>query len=81
MNGKLRNMTSLYLRQGNRLLLLYRIGSKVVRDSYTASAGGHFEKEELNDAKACVLRELYDEHGIIIMNIYDFLLDPAKLEQ
>lgn len=22
----------------------------------------------------------YDEHGIIIMNIYDFLLDPAKLE-
>lgn len=23
----------------------------------------------------------YDEHGIIIMNIYDFLLDPAKLEQ
>lgn len=81
MDGKLRNMTSLYLRQGNRLLLLYRIGSKVVHDSYTASAGGHFEKEELNDAKACVLRELYDEHGIIIMNIYDFLLDPEKLEQ
>lgn len=64
MNGKLRNMTSLYLRQGNRLLLLYRIGSKVVHDSYTASAGGHFEKEELNDAKACVLRELYEETGL-----------------
>lgn len=30
MDGKLRNMTSLYLRQGNRLLLLYRIGSKVI---------------------------------------------------
>lgn len=64
MDGKLRNMTSLYLQQGNRLLLLYRIGSKVVRDSYTASAGGHFEKEELNDAKACVLRELYEETGL-----------------
>lgn len=64
MNGKLRNMTSLYLRQGNRLLLLYRIGSKVVHESYTASAGGHFEKEELNDAKACVLRELYEETGL-----------------
>lgn len=22
----------------------------------------------------------YDEHGILIMNIYDFLLDPAKIE-
>lgn len=64
MNGKLRNMTSLYLRHGNRLLLLYRIGSKVVHDSYTASAGGHFEKEELNDAKACVLRELFEETGL-----------------
>lgn len=64
MDGKLRNMTSLYLRQGNRLLLLYRIGSKVINDSYIGSAGGHFEKEELNDAKACVLRELYEETGL-----------------
>lgn len=23
----------------------------------------------------------YDEHGILIMNIYDFLLDPSKLER
>lgn len=65
MNEKLRNMASLYLRQGNRLLLLYRIGSKVISDSYTASAGGHFEKEELNDARACVLRELYEETGLM----------------
>ena len=26
-----------------------------------ASAGGHFEKDELNDPKACVLRELKEE--------------------
>lgn len=64
MNGKLRNMTGLYLRYGDKLLLLWRIGSKVVPDSYTASAGGHFETEELNDAKACVLRELYEETGL-----------------
>ncbi len=64
MTGKLRNMTGLYLRQGNRLLLLYRMGSKVVDNSYIASAGGHFEKEELNDARACVLRELYEETGL-----------------
>ena len=24
----------------------------------------HFEKEELNDARACALRELYEETGI-----------------
>ena len=64
MDGKLRNMAGLYLRHGNQLLLLYRIGSRVISDSYTASAGGHFEKEELNDAKACVLRELYEETGL-----------------
>ena len=64
MDGKLRNMTSLYLRHGNDLLLLYRIGSSAVEDSYVASAGGHFEKEELNDARACALRELYEETGI-----------------
>ena len=64
MDGRLRNMTGVYLRREDNLLLLYRIGSKVVADSYTASAGGHFEKEELNDAKACVLRELYEETGL-----------------
>lgn len=64
MDGKLRNMTSIYLRKGNQFLLLYRIGSQVVGNSYTGTAGGHFEKEELNDAKACVLRELLEETGL-----------------
>lgn len=64
MDGKLRNMTGLYLRRGNKLLLLYRIGSKVISDSYASSAGGHFEEKELNDAKACVLRELCEETGL-----------------
>lgn len=57
MDGKLRNMTGLYLQQGDQLLLLYRLGSKVISDSYTASAGGHFEKEELNDAKEITSNE------------------------
>ena len=63
MDGKLRNMTSLYLKHENKMLLLYRIGSKAISDSYTGTAGGHFEKDELNDARACVLRELYEETG------------------
>ena len=57
-------MTGLYLRRGDSLLLLYRIGSSVISDSYTAAAGGHFERDEYNDAKACVLRELYEETGL-----------------
>ncbi len=64
MDGKLRNMTALYLLNGEKVLLLYRVGSRVVGNSYTGTAGGHFEKEELNDSKACVLRELQEETGL-----------------
>lgn len=64
MDGKLRNMTSVYLLQGEKILLLHRIGSKVVGNSYIGAAGGHFEPVELNDARACVLRELKEETGL-----------------
>lgn len=62
--GKLRNMTAIYLRCGDGMVLLYRMGSRVVGNCYTGTAGGHFEKEELNDARGCVLRELYEETGL-----------------
>ena len=62
--GKLRNMTSIYLRRGNKFLLLYRVGSKVIGNSYTGTAGGHMEESELNNPKACVLRELEEETGL-----------------
>ena len=61
MLGKLRNMTAIYLLQGDKVLLLFRQGGRVVNDVWTGSAGGHFEAFELNDAKACVLRELREE--------------------
>ena len=64
MDGKLRNMTSLYLFKGEKVLLLYRQGGKVVNNVWTGSAGGHFENYELNDARACVLRELNEELGL-----------------
>ena len=64
MDGKLRNMSAVYITYKNRILLLYRQGGRVVTDVWTASAGGHFEENELNDAKACVLRELEEEVGI-----------------
>ena len=58
---KLRNMTGIYLSCNGKMLLLYRQGGRVVSNQWIASAGGHFEKEELNDPNACVLRELREE--------------------
>lgn len=64
MDGKLRNMTSLYLVDEAGVLCLYRIGSRVANNKYVGTAGGHFEREELNDARACVLREMGEELGL-----------------
>ena len=57
-------MTGIYLLKEDKILLLYRQGGKVVNNVWTASAGGHFEKDELNDAQACVIRELKEELGL-----------------
>lgn len=74
MDGKLRNMTSVYLTGQEGILCLYRIGSRVVSNKYIGSAGGHFEKEELNDARACVLREMREELGLEESDVQDLKL-------
>ncbi|MDE5984002.1 MAG: NUDIX domain-containing protein [Eubacterium sp.] len=63
MNGKLRNMATIYIKKDNKMLLLDRIGSKVVGRSW-CGIGGHFEPDEVNDAKAAVLREMNEEIGL-----------------
>lgn len=60
MEGHLRNMASVYIMSENKMLMLYRIGSRVVAPSF-CGIGGHFEKDELNDAKRAMLRELQEE--------------------
>lgn len=72
--GKLRPMTALYLVDGDRILLLYRIGSKIADHMYIGCAGGHFEAEEYNDARACVLRELREETGLCETDLCDLSL-------
>lgn len=79
MDGKLRNMTSVYLTGEQGILCLYRIGSRVANNKYIGSAGGHFEKEELNDARACVLRELNEELGITEADVDDLKLRYVTL--
>jgi len=72
--GKLRNMTSIYLHRGDKFLLLYRVGSKVIGNSYTGTAGGHMEESELNNPRACVLRELQEETGLTEQNVENVTL-------
>ena len=62
-NTRLRNMTAIYITRGDEMLMLYRMGSRVVDPSW-CGIGGHFEESELNDPYACVLRELEEETGI-----------------
>ena len=63
MNGKLRNMATVYIMKNDKMLLLDRIGSKVVNRSW-CGVGGHFEPDEVNDAKVAVLREMNEEIGL-----------------
>lgn len=81
MDGRLRNMASIYISKGNKMLLLYRQGGRVVNDVWVGSAGGHFEEYELNDAKACVLRELWEELGIAGKEIENLRLRYVTLRR
>ena len=71
---KLRNMTSVYLTGDQGVLCLYRMGSRVANNQYIGSAGGHFEPQELNDPRACVLREMEEELGLTERDIEDLRL-------
>lgn len=61
MNERLRNMTSVFLLHESEILLLFKPKGRVVSNVWIASAGGHFEEDELNDPEKCVLRELNEE--------------------
>lgn len=76
----LRNMTSIFIMSENKMLLLYRVGSRVIQPSW-CGIGGHFEKDELNNPKACVLRELYEETGITESDIGSVILKYVTLRR
>lgn len=79
--GKLRNMASVFLTCDDSVLLLYRENSSVIENSWIASAGGHFEDNEINDAKACAMRELYEELGISEKDIFGLSLRYVTLRR
>lgn len=63
------------------MLLLYRQEGRVVNNVWVGSAGGHFEEYELNDARACVLRELQEELGIAEKEIENLRLRYVTLRR
>ena len=77
----LRNMAGIYLLNNDKILLLYRKGSKVANNTWIASAGGHFEEWELNDAKACALREMKEELSVTKEMLSDMKLRYITLRR
>ena len=78
-SGKLRNMASVYIRRNDQILLLYRQGHSIVNNLWIGSAGGHFEKDEVNNAKSCVLRELYEELSLTDKSLKNLTLRYVTL--
>jgi 8-oxo-dGTP diphosphatase len=71
---KLRNMTVIYIINNDKILLMYRVGSRVFSGALWVGIGGHFEQEELNEPEKCILRELFEETGITENDISDLKL-------
>ena len=78
---KQRNMTSIFLCSDNKILLLFRKGSRVANNVWIGSAGGHFEESELNDARVCVLRELGEELSLTEDMLSDLRLRYITMRQ
>lgn len=70
----LRNLTTIYVQNGDELLLIERVGSRVFQGIIWCGIGGHFEESELNDPYKCVLRELEEEAGLTQNDISDLSL-------
>lgn len=77
----LRNMTAIFIECRGKILLLERIGSRVFDEPAWVGIGGHFEPEELNDPRHCVLRELWEETGIREEDLSDICLKYIVLRQ
>lgn len=63
-NISLRNLTTIYIFDEDRVLLMHKLHSRVFTGAIWSGIGGHFEPSELNEPTTCVLRELHEETGI-----------------
>ncbi|BAK35523.1 hypothetical protein MLP_25090 [Microlunatus phosphovorus NM-1] len=73
-----RQMTSIFLIRADRMLLLYRVGSSAVRDSWVG-IGGHVDPDEIREPTQAALRELEEEVGLSPDQIRDLTLRYVSL--
>ena len=63
----IKNMSGIYLFCENKVLMMKRIKKDYNGEGKYFSIGGKFEKEELNNPKKCILRELEEEFSIVLV--------------
>ena len=70
----LRNISSIYILNNDEILLMKKRSSKLFLGELWCAVGGHFENIELNDPKACIIRELLEETSLNASDINDLTL-------
>ncbi len=73
MSRRARVLTSLFLWSAGDVLLLHRIGSRAVSDSWVG-IGGHVEGAEIDDPEGSLLREVQEEVGLHASDLVDLTL-------
>jgi len=74
MTPGIRNMTSVYFIKEDKILCLFRIGSRIADQMYIGAAGGHFEEGEMASPEKCILREMKEELNLTESDITDLRL-------
>ena len=64
MNMQIRNIATIYVFDGDNILLMHRVGSRLFQGSIWVGIGGHFEMDEMSDPHKCAMRELMEETGL-----------------
>ena len=67
-------MSTIYIFNNEEILLMKRVGSKLFSSELWCGVGGHFENDELNNPKACIIRELFEETSLKESDISDLTL-------
>jgi len=71
---KIRNIATVYVLDGDKILLMHRVGSRLFQGSIWVGPGGHFEADEIDDPLKCALRELREETGLSSDDVSDLKL-------
>ncbi|MBU7318922.1 NUDIX domain-containing protein [Paenibacillus oleatilyticus] len=69
-----RLMATAILFHGNDMLMMKRSPNRTLSPGLWASVGGHMEPHEIGDPAAAVLREIYEETGLLAEHIANLRL-------